>query len=146
LLTKGNIFIGNLYDGTKANKHYYYHRGWNIQAIIAYICGITLPFPGFVGTLGADVSTSATNLGRLGWLLSFTVSFVLYYAICKVWPSQNQKIIREMGLSWEQKSDSEEVFAEDGTIIIEKGKVESPSTSSEGGIFARVIHSIQQKP
>jgi len=51
-----------------------------------------------------------------------------------------------MGLIWEQKSDLKEVFAEDGTIIIEEGKVESPSTSSEGGICARVIHSIQQKP
>ena len=71
---------------------------------------------------------------------------MLYYAICKVWPTQNQKIIREVGLSWEQNSDLEEGFAEDGTIIIEEGKVESPSISSEGGIFARVIHSIQQKP
>lgn len=121
LLTKGNVFVGYLYDGTSANRHYYYHRGWNIQGVIAYLCGIALPFPGFVGTLGAIVSTGATDLGRLGWLISFTVSFVVYYAICKVWPTRNQRLIKEMGLTWEsQKGDV--VLAADGTEIVEEGK------------------------
>jgi NCS1 family nucleobase:cation symporter-1 len=65
LLTKGNVFVGHLYNGSKANKHYYYHMGWNIQGVIAYLCGIALPFPGFVGTLGAKVSTGATDLVSL---------------------------------------------------------------------------------
>ncbi|KAM3151091.1 hypothetical protein ABEW05_008568 [Botrytis cinerea] len=115
-LTKGNVFIGHLYNGTKANKHYYYFHGWNVQAMIAYICGVALPFPGFVGTLGASVSESATNLGRLGWLLSFSVSFVVYFALCKIWPTQNQKLIKEMGLGWESQY-GDIVIAEDGTQI-----------------------------
>ncbi|TEY44942.1 hypothetical protein BOTCAL_0340g00090 [Botryotinia calthae] len=115
-LTKGNVFIGHLYNGTKANKHYYYFHGWNVQAIIAYICGVALPFPGFVGTLGASVSESATNLGRLGWLLSFSVSFVVYFALCKIWPTQNQKLIKDMGLGWESQY-GDIVIAEDGTQI-----------------------------
>jgi NCS1 family nucleobase:cation symporter-1 len=105
ILTKGNVFIDHLYDGSKANKHYYYHKGCNIQGIIAYICGIALPFPGFVGTLGPHVSNSATDLSRLGWLLSFVVSFVVYFAICSVWPTRNQVMIREMGLGWEEQSE-----------------------------------------
>lgn len=122
LLTRGNVFIGYLYDGTRSNKHHYYHRGWNIQGVIAYLCGIALPFPGFVGTLGATVSTRATDLGRLGWLLSFTVSFVVYYVLCKVWPTKNQKLIKEMGLRWEkQKGDA--VVAADGTRIVEEGNI-----------------------
>lgn len=121
-LTKGNVFIGHLYNGSKNNAHYYYNRGWNIQAIIAYICGVALPFPGFVGTLGASVSTSATNLGRLGWILSFSVSFVVYFVLCKVWPTQNQKIIKEMGLAWESQY-GDFVIAEDGTQIAERGAV-----------------------
>ena len=52
--------------------------GWNIQAGIAYLVGIALPFPGFIGTLGANVSLAAAQLGYLGWLLSFSVSFVVY--------------------------------------------------------------------
>lgn len=122
LLTKGNVFIGHLYNGSKENKHYYYHRGWNVQAIIAYICGIVPPFPGFVGTLGANVPAAATDIGRLGWLLSFFVSFVVYYLICLIWPTHNQRIIREMGIGWEQES-GDFLVAADGTEIVQEGMV-----------------------
>jgi NCS1 family nucleobase:cation symporter-1 len=115
------VFVGHLYNGSKSNRHYYYYMGWNIQGVIAYLCGIALPFPGFVGTLGAKVSTGATDLGRLGWLLSFTVSFVVYYAICLFWPTKNQQVIKEMGLAWEEAS-GDRIVAEDGTEIIEEGK------------------------
>ncbi|KAF2086263.1 uracil permease-like protein [Saccharata proteae CBS 121410] len=104
LLTNGNVFVRHLYDGSSANRHYYYHKGWNVQAAIAYVCGIALPFPGFIGTLGATVPASATHLDQIGWLLSFWVSFVVYYAICYFWPTRNQRIVREMGLGWEQMS------------------------------------------
>lgn len=111
-----------MYDGSRTNKHYYYTKGWNIQAVIAYICGIALPFPGFVGTLGAKVSTPALDLGRLGWLLSFTVTFVVYVLLCLIWPTENQKLIKEMDLTWEEKS-GDRIVAEDGTEIVEEGKI-----------------------
>ncbi|KAH8671952.1 uracil permease-like protein [Tricladium varicosporioides] len=120
VLTKGNIFIGHLYNPSRTNRHYYYTRGWNIQGVVAYLCGIALPFPGFIGTLGTNVSTAATDLGRLGWLLSFSISFVVYYALCKVWPTNNQKIIMDIGLQWEEQY-GDKVLAEDGTEIVEEG-------------------------
>ena len=119
LLTKGNVFISHLYNGSRENKHYFYWPlGINAQAVIAYIAGVVPPFPGFVGTLGPHVSVSAQRLGHLGWLLSFTISFVVYYAVCLVWPTGNQKLIKEMGLGWEEMSERELVAA-DGTIIPE---------------------------
>ena len=134
LLTKGNVFVGHLYNGSKSNQHYYYHMGWNIQGAIAYLCGIALPFPGFVGTLGAKVPTGATDLGRLGWLLSFTVSFVVYYVICLFWPTKNQRLIKEMGLGWEEAS-GDRIVAEDGTEIIEEGKrVHAVGEISDDGV------------
>lgn len=123
LLTKGNVFIGHLYNGSSSNKHYYYHRGWNIQALFAYVCGIALPFPGFVGTLvpnPANWPRAATDIGRLGWLLSFFVSFVIYYGLCCIWPTRNQRLIKEMGNSWEEAS-GDLIVGEDGTQIIEEG-------------------------
>jgi NCS1 family nucleobase:cation symporter-1 len=116
LLTKGNVFLSHLYDGSSENKHYYYHYGWNLQALFAYIVGIALPFPGFVGTLGPHVSPSAQKLGQLGWLLSFFTSFVVYYVACKIWPTRNQRLIKEMGLGWEEMS-YREVVTEDGTVV-----------------------------
>jgi NCS1 family nucleobase:cation symporter-1 len=73
-----------------------------MQAIIAYIVGIALPFPGFVGSLGATVSIEAERLGQLGWLLSFFTTFLVYYIICRVWPTSVQKIIKEKNLGFEE--------------------------------------------
>ncbi|KAK4546428.1 hypothetical protein LTR36_002105 [Oleoguttula mirabilis] len=119
LLVRGNIFISHLYDGSKANKHYRYFGGVNLQAVFAYIVGIALPFPGFVGTLGPTVSPTAQKLGQLGWLLSFVSSFVVYYVVCKIFPTQNQRLVREMGLGWEEMS-FREVIAADGTVIADE--------------------------
>lgn len=116
LLTKGNVFLSHLYDGSRGNPHYYYTHGWNLQALFAYIVGIALPFTGFVGTLGPHVPESAQKLGQLGWMLSFTSSFVVYYVVCKIWPTQNQKVIKEMALGWEEMSYREIVTA-DGVVI-----------------------------
>ncbi|KAE8352500.1 permease for cytosine/purines, uracil, thiamine, allantoin-domain-containing protein [Aspergillus coremiiformis] len=101
-LTKGNVFIASLYIGTPANQNYYYHGGWNRQAMIAYIVGLALPFPGFCGTLGARVSASAAQMMDLAWILSFTVSFVLYMFICSVWPTRHMRMVKERGYTFEQ--------------------------------------------
>lgn len=101
-ITNGNVFLEHCYDGKKTNPHYYYYRGWNIQAYIAYIAGALIPFPGFVGSLGANVSTTATNLGHIGWCLSFVVSIVVYLGLCYVWPTQNMRAMKSMNLVWEQ--------------------------------------------
>lgn len=119
LLTRGNVFVAHLYDGSPANERYYYHFGVNIQALIAYLIGIALPFPGFVGTLGPNVSLAAQNLGHLGWMLSFATSFIAYYVLCLVWPTRNQRLIKQMNLGWEEAS-YQPVVAADGTAIPEE--------------------------
>lgn len=103
--TKGNVFPELLFNPTRTNPRYRYNKGFNLQAIIAYLFGVALPFPGFVQSLGATgVSVGGQRLFDLGWLLSFFVSFVVYLVICKVWPTKNQVMIREEGIGWEQHS------------------------------------------
>lgn len=58
----------------KAEQAYHYHMGWNLQGVIAYLVGIALPFPGFVGTLGTTVSAPAQEMGHLGWMLRSVAS------------------------------------------------------------------------
>ncbi len=127
--------MGWLYEPSKMNKHYYYHVGWNIQAYIAYVAGIALPFPGFVGTLGPPVSEPAMHLGQIGWLLSFSTSFVVYYALCLVWPTRNQRLVRESGARWEEAA-NEEFVAADGVHVTETGlghrHEDSESRNSDG--------------
>nr|KAK5448907.1 hypothetical protein LTR18_001995 [Exophiala xenobiotica] len=107
ILTNGNIFLKHLYDGDSSNPHYYYHKGWNIQAYIAYIVAVVIPFPGFCGSLGANVSETAMNIGHLGWCLSFVVSIAVYVPLCYFWPTKNQKLIKSMGLKFEQMAGEE---------------------------------------
>jgi NCS1 family nucleobase:cation symporter-1 len=107
VITKGNNFLRHLYDGNSDNPHYYYFKGWNIQAYIAYIAGVIIPFPGFCGSLGANVSETAMNIGHIGWLLSFVVSMVVYIALCYVWPTSNMKAMRGMNLRFEEMAEEE---------------------------------------
>lgn len=146
LLTKGNVFISHLYDGSKYNQHYRYFKGCNLQAIIAYIVGIALPFPGFVGSLGPQVSVAAQRLGDLGWLLSFCTSFVVYYLICLVWPTQNQKLIKEMQLGWEEVS-YRDLVAMDGTAISEdaEGRPIDHYSKNEMGEEVRAVESSRSR-
>ncbi|KAE8360939.1 permease for cytosine/purines, uracil, thiamine, allantoin-domain-containing protein [Aspergillus caelatus] len=102
LLTKGTVVIPSLYNPTNTNENYYYHGGWNLQALAAYIVGIALPFPGFCGVLGASVSTAASHIMDIAWVTSFVTSFIVYFAICWIWPTQNMKFVRERGYSFEQ--------------------------------------------
>ena len=110
LLSKGNIFIPSLYNGTSSNKNYYYMKGVNVQAVIAYIIGIALPFPGFCGELGANVSAAAMHLMDIGWVLSFSTSFVSYYIICTIWPTENIKFVKQQGYKFEQLAGEAQVI------------------------------------
>jgi NCS1 family nucleobase:cation symporter-1 len=95
-----------LYDGGKANPNYYYTWGWSIQALIAYAVGVALPLPGFIGSSGAHVSHTATNMGSC---LSFVVS-IAYLSVCYVWPTQNQKALKKMNLKLEELAREEFVY------------------------------------
>jgi NCS1 family nucleobase:cation symporter-1 len=134
LLTKGNVFLSHLYDGSRYNKHYFYNWGINFQAVFAYLVGIALPFPGFVGTLGPHVSKPAQELGQLGWMLSFVTSFVVYYLVCLVWPTKNQRLVKEMGLGWEEMS-YRDIVSEDGTVITEDMTGHPEVLDVVGGVY-----------
>lgn len=103
ILSRGNVFVSHLFDPTKDNEHYRYHKGWNVQALIAYIVGVAVPMPGFCASLGASgVAEAGQNLFSIGWLLSFFTSLVVYTGICWIWPAENHKIIEQRALRWEE--------------------------------------------
>lgn len=74
------------------------------------------------------------NLGRLGWVLSFAISFVVYWVLCTVWPTRNQRLVKEMGLRWESQS-GDTVIAEDGTVFVEEGREVRPRDESSEEIY-----------
>jgi NCS1 family nucleobase:cation symporter-1 len=90
----GNYFVDDLYSATEGSR-YYYTKGFHWRAYAAYVCGVALPFPGFVGSLGVIALASeegpAMQLYNIGYLLAFAVAFVVYYALCKIFPDASMK-------------------------------------------------------
>ena len=58
----------------------------------------------------------------------------MQYLLCLVWPTQNQRIIREMGLKWEEMGDKE-IVAADG-VRWRKDGVSLPYRNSVYGTYA----------
>lgn len=106
LISKGNIYVPSIYVGNKHNKNYWYYGGWNIQAYAAYITAVGLCMIGFVNKVGAAVPPAGVKLGELGWLITFPTGAVVYYVLCKIWPHQNYKNMRD--LRWEELAKRDE--------------------------------------
>ncbi|CAK7219965.1 hypothetical protein SBRCBS47491_004029 [Sporothrix bragantina] len=101
VFSRSNIFVPSLYDGRgTTNQHYWYTGGWNIQAYIAYIFAVGLCFVGFVNKVGATVPRVGVELGYLGWFLTFSTGWIVYYVVVKVWPHQNVQYTKN--LKWEE--------------------------------------------
>jgi NCS1 family nucleobase:cation symporter-1 len=98
-LRKGNYFIEDLYTSDPKGRYWYFH-GWHWRAYVAYICGIVIPFPGFLGTLG--VKSMAAELGPakklydLGYLTSTFVAMAIYTVLCKISPPDHIAEARSM--------------------------------------------------
>ena len=98
-IRKGNYFISDLYTSDPAGR-YWYFNGWHWRAYVAYVCGIFLPFPGFLGTLGvtslAKPLGPAMKLYNIGYLTSTFTAMAVYTLVCKVSPPANVAEAREM--------------------------------------------------
>ncbi|KAK2779639.1 uracil permease [Colletotrichum kahawae] len=80
-VANGNFFITELYVGNESSRYWYY-KGWNVRAIAAWVLGVALPFPGFIGTFGTvNITSGGTHLWEMGYLLSVVVSGLAYYAL-----------------------------------------------------------------
>ncbi|KUJ13929.1 uncharacterized protein LY89DRAFT_736928 [Mollisia scopiformis] len=98
-IRRGNYFIEDLYTSDPQGRYWYFH-GWHWRAYVAYVCGIFMPFPGFLGTLG--VKSMAAKLGPamhlydIGYLVSTFTAMAVYTLLCKISPPDNVAEARAM--------------------------------------------------
>lgn len=124
VVRRGNYFIEDLYSSDPKGRYYYY-KGFNWRAYAAYVVGVGIQFPGFLGTLG--VKSLATPLGpaqqlyTLGYLLAFSTAFVVYTVLCLVWPDEAMKEAKGMPF--------EEMVSRERTRFVE-GRRESDGVAS----------------
>ncbi|PBK61200.1 allantoin permease [Armillaria solidipes] len=89
LVHKGNLQLVGLFTGTRDGP-YYYTWGVNWRAIIAFIAGTGIPFPGFVQSFGSvAIGKVATEMFDFGWLASFGIGAIIYWVLSRVFKVEN---------------------------------------------------------
>ncbi|SJL13241.1 uncharacterized protein ARMOST_16680 [Armillaria ostoyae] len=89
LVHKGNLQLAGLFTGLRDGP-YYYTWGVNWRAIIAFIAGTGIPFPGFVQSFGSvAIGEVAEEMFDFGWLASFGIGAIIYWVLCRVFPVEN---------------------------------------------------------
>lgn len=121
---RGNFFIKELYVGD-ASSRYWYSKGWNWRAIVSWLVGVILPFPGFVSTFGTvRLSDGVVHMWNLGYLLSLVMSGVTYYLLSRLFPtatSTHLYTFEEMTLEADQILEGQEEI-----IIASEGNKKDP--------------------
>ena len=78
---RGNIYLPDLYT---PEGRYWYRLGVNWRAVVAYVVAVVLPIPGFARTFGENVPVEWLHIYQVGWLLTCTLSSVVYWLLCFV--------------------------------------------------------------
>ncbi|KAI0759269.1 permease for cytosine/purines, uracil, thiamine, allantoin-domain-containing protein [Trametes elegans] len=97
LVRRGNIELEHAYSSAPGSRYMYWH-GFNLNAVAAYVCGVAIPFAGFIGTFGVAVPLAATRCDQIGWYVSASVAGVVYLVLCRVRPLDNV----DESLGWEE--------------------------------------------
>ncbi|KAJ5236955.1 hypothetical protein N7489_007046 [Penicillium chrysogenum] len=86
LVRRGNLHVASLYS-RDAGTPYTYWKGWNIRAMVAWLCGTAFVIHGVAGALDPSLTNQASkNMYKLGFLLSFLVGSAVYYVSCLIFP------------------------------------------------------------
>ncbi|MDR2089929.1 MAG: NCS1 family nucleobase:cation symporter-1 [Clostridiales Family XIII bacterium] len=78
VVKKRNVDVRALYQGTEGR--YWYRSGWNLRAIVAWVCGFILP------TLGGTVLKGNVPLSWIsanGYIIGFIIGFAVYVLLMK---------------------------------------------------------------
>ncbi|KAK5944842.1 hypothetical protein PMZ80_002043 [Knufia obscura] len=83
VVRRGNLSMGDMFTASPSGRYHYFH-GFNLRAFAAFVVGFLLPLPGFVGSFGHKIGLAATHMYSLGWVLSFLMGGLTYWAVCLV--------------------------------------------------------------
>jgi NCS1 family nucleobase:cation symporter-1 len=82
---KRNVGL-NVYQLYNPKGCYWYWKGINIRAIIAFACGLGPNMPGLLNSMGVAVSDRGIlNYFSLDWVTSTVISALTYVLISMVW-------------------------------------------------------------
>ncbi|EPE04415.1 allantoin transport [Ophiostoma piceae UAMH 11346] len=87
-IKRGNIHVPSLFN-PQAGSLYYYTKGWNLKALVSWVCAATFGIPGLIGSYHPDaVGTSATHIYKMGWIITFASAIAFYIGANQILPAK----------------------------------------------------------
>lgn len=122
LLRKTTVKLTDLY-GSGPQSIYWYAKGWNIRAAVAWIAGAWFLIPGLAqrAVVPKDICPGWTRLYQLSWFLGCIVPGLSYLLLDYFWPIQDKLAV-----------DDDDYFGTFGDSPIMRGS-ESPESDSVVG-------------
>jgi NCS1 family nucleobase:cation symporter-1 len=89
LIRQRRMKLSDLYTPSHTGI-YYYFRGVNSRAFVAWVCGWAPQLPGFIADVSPSVTVpkACTDMFYLAFPLGLAISFTIYYGLNKVFPPQ----------------------------------------------------------
>jgi NCS1 family nucleobase:cation symporter-1 len=81
VISRGSLSVPDLFTANRDGL-YYYQKGWNYRAYIAYVAGIAPNFYGFLGVFGLHITVAATRMYYFAYPMGLFISFCTYWALC----------------------------------------------------------------
>lgn len=87
LIKKQRVKLSDLYRPSPSGI-YYFVKGVNPRAFVAWVLGWASQLPGFIATVNPNITIpkGCMDLYYLAFPLGFAISFGAYYGICRMWP------------------------------------------------------------
>lgn len=87
IVRKRRVKLTDLYHASPAGI-YYYLKGFNFRAFVAWVIGWAPQLPGFVNAVNESIAVpvGCTRLYQLAFPLGFAISFVVFLGLNWVWP------------------------------------------------------------
>jgi NCS1 family nucleobase:cation symporter-1 len=86
IVKKRRVEIAALY---RPQGRYSYHAGVNWRAMVAMLCSVGPTMPGLAKNISPSLDIGgARYIADLVWYYGFLVSFFVYIAVSKIWPSE----------------------------------------------------------
>lgn len=96
IIKRGRVRISDLYKSK--DGWYSYLGGFNIRAIVAYLCGVAINLPGFIASTPGNeniVNIAATRIYNLSFFTGFIISSSVYIILCYIFPPPGKLPISE---------------------------------------------------
>ncbi|KZT20833.1 NCS1 nucleoside transporter family protein [Neolentinus lepideus HHB14362 ss-1] len=87
VIRRRRIKLSDLYSA-KPSGIYYYYRGWNWRAFVAWIVGWASQIPGFANAVNPDIKVpvGSQHLYYLAFPVGFCISFLVFWVVNKLSP------------------------------------------------------------